>query len=192
MCLVVVETSPIIRPTSVRRWRGTFSWGPLANPQRFFDLTSTTVPTGMDKQRIRSSGSRSMRSYLKNDSGPGPVLPSTPVEDGWVVWGCAVRSTPVACAANPQFGLIKSIPSGCRLVELVGRAGADFLRQLESEGVALAFPALLQVPVPPPSPRAPCPSRPPAADSTCGSAQRRQPPPPPRLRSIPYLYGAMA
>ena len=32
-----------------------------------------------------------------------PVLPSTPVEDEWVVWGCAVRSTPAACAANPQF-----------------------------------------------------------------------------------------
>jgi hypothetical protein len=35
-----------------------------------------------------------------------PVLPSTPVEDEWVVWGCAVRSTPVACAANPQSGQI--------------------------------------------------------------------------------------
>ena len=23
----------------------------------------------------------------------------------WVVWGCAVRSTPVACAANPQSGI---------------------------------------------------------------------------------------
>ena len=26
----------------------------------------------------------------------------TPVGGEWVVWGCAVRSTPVACAANPQ------------------------------------------------------------------------------------------
>ena len=32
-----------------------------------------------------------------------PVLPSTPVEAEWFVWGCVLRSTPVVCAANPHF-----------------------------------------------------------------------------------------